>query len=63
MDSFILLTYGSLAASRTLLQCLPAFMIFTLDSEYLFTWYKQKSDFYELWQQHKQLKIMVISEV
>ena len=27
-----------------------------------FCWYKRKSGFYELWQQHKQLKTMEISD-
>ena len=62
MDSFVLLTYASLAASRTLWQRLLGCLNFTLDSEDLFCWYKQKSDFYELWQQHKQLKTIKISE-
>ena len=62
MDSFVLLTYTSLAASRTLWQRLLGCLNFTLDSEDLFCWYKQKSDFYELWQQHKQLKTIKISE-
>ena len=62
MDSFVLLAYASLAASRTLLQRLLACLNFTLDSEDLSFWYKQKSDFYELWQQHKQLKMMEMSE-
>ena len=44
MDSFVLLAYASLAASRTILQRLLACLNFTLDSEDLF---------YELWQQHK----------
>ena len=48
MDSFVLLAYASLAASRTLLQWLLACLNFTLDSEDLFCWYKQKSGFYEL---------------
>ena len=61
MDSFVLLAYASLAASRTLSQKLLACLIFSLDSEDLSFWYK-KSDFYELWQQHKQLKIMEMSE-
>ena len=42
MDSFVLLAYASLAASRTLLQQLLACLNFTLDSEDLFCWYKQK---------------------
>ena len=46
MDSFVLLAYASLAASRTLLQGLLACLNFTLDSEDLFCWYER--DFYEL---------------
>ena len=42
MDSFVLVTYASLAASRTLLQPLLACLNFTLDSEDLFCWYKRK---------------------
>ena len=42
MDSFVLLAYASLAASRTLLQRLLACLNFTLDSEDLSFWYKQK---------------------
>ena len=62
MDScFISIKQKSLAASRTLLQQLLACLNFTLDSERLFFWYKQKSDFYELWQQHKQMKTMEMS--
>ena len=38
-------------------------MIFTLDSEDLFSWCKQKSNFYELRHQHKQLTTIEISEV
>ena len=47
MDSFVLLAYASLAASRTLLQRLLACLNFTLDSEDLFCWYKWKKWF--LW--------------
>ena len=36
MDSFLLVAYGSLAASRTLLQWLLSCLNFTLDSEDLF---------------------------
>ena len=46
MDSFALLAFESLAASRTLLQFL-ACLNFTLDSEDLFCWYKWKKWF--LW--------------
>ena len=42
MDSFVLLAYASLAASRTLLQRLLACLNFTLDSEDLSFWYKRK---------------------
>ena len=42
MDSFVLVVYASLAASRTLLQRLLACLNFTLDSEDLFCWYKRK---------------------
>ena len=38
MDSFVLLAYASLAASRTLLQRLLACLNFTLDSEDLSFW-------------------------
>ena len=42
MDSFVLLAYASLAASRTLLQRLLACLNFTLEAEDLSFWYKQK---------------------
>ena len=42
MNSFVLVAYASLAASRTLLQWLLACLNFTLDSEDLFCWYKMK---------------------
>ena len=42
MDSFVLLAYTKLAASRTLLLQLLASLNFTLDSEDLFCWCKQK---------------------
>ena len=64
MDSSISVVYESLAALRTLLQRLLACLNFTLDSEDLLCWYKRKKkDFYELWQMHKQLKTMKMSEV
>ena len=47
MDSFVLLAYASLAASRTLLQRLLVCLNFTLDSEDLSFWYKRKKLF--LW--------------
>ena len=61
-DSFVLLAYASFAASRTLLQQLLACLNFTLESEDFSLWYKQKNDFYEPWQQHKQLKTMEMNE-
>ena len=42
MDSFVLLAYASLAASRTLLQQLLACLNFTLESEDFYLWYKRK---------------------
>ena len=42
MDSFVLLAYASLAASRTLLQRLLACLNFTLESEDFSLWYKRK---------------------
>ena len=42
MDSFVLVAYASLAASRTLFQRLIACLNFALDSEDLFCWYKRK---------------------
>ena len=47
MESFLLLAYASLAALRITLQGLLASLNFTLDSENLFFWYKQKKWF--LW--------------
>ena len=47
MDSFVLLAYASLAASRTILQQLLACLNFTLKSEDLSSWYKWKKLF--LW--------------
>ena len=42
MDSFALLAYASLVASRTLLQRLLACRNFTLESEDFSLWYKRK---------------------
>ena len=61
MDSFILWAYASLAASRTCVQWLLACLNFTLELEDLSLWYKRKKWF--LWQQHKQLKTMEVSEM
>ena len=62
MDSFFLLAYARLAPSRTLLQRLLACLNFTLESEDYPFGTNEKSDFYELWQQQKQLKTMEMSE-
>ena len=62
MDSFVLLAGASLAASRTLLQQLLSSQNFTLDLEDLSFLYNEKNDFYELWQQHNQLKTMEMRE-
>ena len=59
MNSFVLLAYASLVASRTLLQELLACLNFYLDS----VGTKEKIDFYELWQQYKLLKTTEMSEV
>ena len=58
IDSFVLLAYASLAASRTFLQRLLAFLNFPLHEKIYFVGTDEKSDFYELRQQHKQLKTM-----
>ena len=50
MDSFALVAYANLAASRNLSQ------------KIYFAGTNEKSDFYELWQQHKLLKNIKISE-
>ena len=63
VNPFVLVAYASSAGSRTLLQQLLACLNITLDSEDLFCWYKQKSDFYELWPQHRLQKIMEMGEV
>ena len=55
MDSFVLLAYVSLAASRTLLQWLLVCINLNFDSEDLFCWYKRKK-FYE------NLKTMVAAQ-
>ena len=62
MDSFNLLAYVSLAASKTPLQQLLACLNFPLDSEDLFCWYKKQNDLFELWKPDKQLKTMEMSE-
>ena len=62
MDSFVLLAYASLAASRTLLQQLLAYVnLLYIQKIYPFGANKE-NDFYELEQLHKQLKSMEMSE-
>ena len=63
MDSLVLLANASLAASRTLLQRLVASLNFTLESEDYPFGINEKSDFNELWQQHKQLETTEMNEV
>ena len=60
INSFDLLAYASLAASRTLTKWLLACLNFTLDLKYFSVGTNEKNDFYNLWQQHKQLKTMDI---
>ena len=60
MDSFVLLAYASFAASRTFLQQLLVCLNFRIRRFILLL--QTKSDFYELWQQHKQLKTMMMNE-
>ena len=55
MDFFVLLAYAILAASRTLSQRLLAYLNLTLEAEDISFCENEKSDFYELWQQHKQV--------
>ena len=62
MGSFVLLAYAGSAASRTLLQRLLASLNFTLDSKDCSVGTNERSDFYELWQLHKQLKTMEMNE-
>ena len=45
MDSFVLLAYAGLAASRTYLEQLLACLNFTLEPEDLSFWYKRKKWF------------------
>ena len=53
---FVLLAKESLAASRNLIKHLLACLNLALDTNDLFWWHQY--DFSELWQQHKQLKVM-----
>ena len=60
INCFDLLAYAGLAASRTLTKWLLACLKFTLDLKYFSVGTNKKNDFYNLWQQHKQLKTMDI---
>ena len=63
MESFVLVAYTSLAASRTVLQWLLACLNFTLDPKKIYPFgTNEKSDFYELLKQLKKLKTMEMSE-
>ena len=62
IDSFVLLTYAGLAGSRTLLQRLLACLNFIFIQKIYSVGTNEKSDFYELWQQQKQLKTMEMNE-
>ena len=57
MDSFVLLAYVGLAASRTITSLFERY--FRSISPF---GTNEKSDFYEVWQHHKQLKTMETSE-
>ena len=61
MDSFVLLGYASFAASRTFLQQLLASL--NLRIRFILSLQTKKSEFYELWQQHKQLKTMAWPDI
>ena len=62
MDSFVLLEYASLAASRTLLHRLLACLNFAFESEDLFFWYKRNKGFLWTMTVAKQLKTIEMSE-
>ena len=51
-----------MTASGTILERLTVYLNFTWDSEDLSCRYKRISDFYEPWQQHKQLKTIEINK-
>ena len=62
--NFVENTISNSAASRTLLQQLLACLNFNLNLKRFICWYKwKKKDFYKLWQQHKQLKTIEMSDV
>ena len=58
--TFFSLAFACFVASKTLLQWLVTCLNLTLDADFIFCWWKQKQWF--LCQQHKQLKIMEMSE-
>ena len=63
MDSFVLVAYASLATSRTLLKQFLACPNFNFRFRRFILLVQTEKKFYKLWQQHKQLKTMEISEV
>ena len=54
--------FGSFNNLFAMITSLTELQIQNLDSLDLFCQYKEKKDFYELWQQHKQLKTMEMGE-
>ena len=62
MDSFYLLAEASLAASKTLVQWLLVPELYFRFGRFTLLVQTKRSDFYELWQEHKQLKTMEMSK-
>ena len=64
INSFVLLAYASLAASRTLFATITSlYKLYFKIQKIFFVSTNEKSDFYELWQQHMLLKTMEVNEV
>ena len=64
MDSFVLVAYASLAVSRTLFAAITSLSeLYFRFRRFILLVQTKKSDFYGLWQQHKLLKTMEMSEV
>ena len=63
MDVFVLVTYASLADSRIVLQMITSLPELYFRFRRCILLVQAKNDFYELWQQHKLLKTMEMSEV
>ena len=62
-DSFDCQILESLTASKTFSQQLLACLNFTLDVNIYSVGTDERSDFYELWLQHNQLKTMEMDEL